>query len=103
MDHPFADPFDDVEPLFQSEQACEQASALALARLIAERRGVALEDLQPSGSRRRGRMGEKRHAALAELCTALRAEPYRWSYPQVGKFVGRDHTTVMYAVGAIRK
>jgi chromosomal replication initiation ATPase DnaA len=99
MDRPFVDPLEDAE---RFDPYVEQLAALALARLIAERRGVAFEDLQPSGTRKRGRMGDRRHAALAELCAALRALPYGWSYPKIGRFVGRHHTTIMHALRAKR-
>lgn len=44
-------------------------------------------------------MGPSRYShivrARAELYRVLRAAPYRWSYPAIGAFVGRDHTTVI--------
>lgn len=38
--------------------------------------------------------------ARADLYRRLRAAPMRWSYPMIGKYIGRDHTTIMYALRA---
>jgi chromosomal replication initiation ATPase DnaA len=63
-----------------------------LAREIAQRNGLLVADLKgPS---------RFRHIQVArtELYLALRAKPYQWSYPAIGRFVNRDHTTVLHAV-----
>lgn len=68
----------------------EDAGALAVN--VAETHGLDLEEML-STSRR------------AE-CVDARLEIYRelrkagWSYPRIGKFVGRDHTTIMHALDA---
>jgi chromosomal replication initiation ATPase DnaA len=67
--------------------------AQRLASEVAARFGLSAADV----------MGPARHPVLVRARTALylalREEPYGWSYPQIGRFVGnRDHTTVLAAV-----
>jgi hypothetical protein len=38
--------------------------------------------------------------ARQELYRALRVHPFNWSYPAIGSFVGRDHTTIMLAIAS---
>jgi chromosomal replication initiation ATPase DnaA len=58
-----------------------------LAGLIGERHGTTAVGVL--GRRRGPRFLEARR----ELYAALRA--WGWSYPAIGRFVGRDHTTVL--------
>lgn len=69
----------------------EAVDALAVARRIAERYGLPVEEL-----RVRGRATGRHRSARVALYVALRA--YGWSYPAIGRFAGRDHATVYYAL-----
>jgi chromosomal replication initiation ATPase DnaA len=66
------------------------AEAVEIRKRIARKHGVSVEEL----------VGRSclRHVVEArrELYCALRAR--KWSYPAIGRFCGRDHTTVMAAV-----
>jgi chromosomal replication initiation ATPase DnaA len=79
--------FENFAPSFDPEVA---------ARTIAARFGVRYEDMM--GPARWGTLPIARRA----LYRVLRAQG--WSLPQIGRFVGRDHTTVMIALrkGAVR-
>jgi len=73
-----------------------KSGADAMAFEVARAHGVRLADM----------LGPSRYAALARA----RADLYRrlrqcgWSYPMIGSFVGgRDHTTVMAALGMLRR
>lgn len=62
-----------------------------IARRIACQYGVTYEDMM--SHQRWGNLSEARLALYLEL------RALRWSYPQIGRFVGgRDHTTIMAAV-----
>lgn len=86
MDHPFLD--HDSPPIGVMTLDEANAAADEIARLC----GMGREDL----------LGPSRDA----LHTAGRAALYkrlragRWSFPMIGRFVGRHHTSVMYAVDA---
>lgn len=68
-----------------------------LARDIAESHNVLVYDVL--GHSRLATHTKARHA----LMRALRAEPYSFSYPEIGKLLDRDHTSVMYAIhGRVR-
>lgn len=47
-------------------------------------------------------LGKCRDAIHVEARVALyrKLREARWSYPMIGDFVGRHHTTIMYALGA---
>ncbi|MGH8748832.1 MAG: helix-turn-helix domain-containing protein [Burkholderiales bacterium] len=84
-------------------RALIQAQPLALSPLhfarviqaaVAQRHGMTVDEL-------RGRCREPKFlAARRALYRALRDAPAHWSYPEIGAFVGRHHTTVMSALGA---
>jgi chromosomal replication initiation ATPase DnaA len=60
---------------------------------VAQRHGVSVREMK-SASR-------ETHLVRArlELYRILRAPPFSWSYPSIGRFVGgRDHTTIIQAV-----
>ena len=62
---------------------------------IAKKHGISVKDM----------IGKGRHrhlcAARVELYRALRDQG--WSYPAIGRFVHRDHTTVIMALAPIEK
>jgi hypothetical protein len=62
----------------------------ALARQIADNHGVTVDDLV--GKSRFHHLAVARH----ELYATLRQ--WGWSYPAIGRFVGRDHTTIISAI-----
>jgi chromosomal replication initiation ATPase DnaA len=67
-------------------------SARELAARIAEDHGLTIENMLGPG--RFKHLAEAR----ADLYRALRAPPYSWSYPAIGRLVNRDHTTIIAAV-----
>lgn len=67
-----------------------------IAILVAERHGVTLEDLR--GPSRRLRASRPRQEAMALIMAQK-----RYSYPQVGRFFNRDHTTVIHGERAYQK
>jgi chromosomal replication initiator protein len=64
-----------------------------IAELVAERRGLTLEELR--GSSRVHKVCHPRQEAMALIMAQG-----RFSYPQVGRFFDRDHSTVIHAVQA---
>ena len=64
-----------------------------IATLVAERHGLTLEELR--GPSRKHRVSRPRQEAMA----FMRAEG-RFSYPQIARYFGKDHTTVLHAVRA---
>jgi chromosomal replication initiation ATPase DnaA len=66
-----------------------------LAEAIAARWGLtrgAMLAPTPKGSAPQGNALEARRELYAELRSR------GWSYPEIGRFCGRDHTTVLYAL-----
>jgi chromosomal replication initiation ATPase DnaA len=77
-----------VHGLTKAHGTAEQA-----AKEVAQRHGVRLREM----------LGPSRETHLVrarlELYRILRAPPFSWSYPSIGRFVGgRDHTTIISAV-----
>ena len=62
----------------------------ALLERVARACHVRVSDIQ--GPRRRQRQLQARHLAMYVF------RQIGWSYPEIGRFFGRDHTTVMSAV-----
>lgn len=72
------------------------STAAEMAELVAERHGLTVADmLGPSRLKHIVR-------ARTDLYLVLRAAPFSWSYPAIGRFCGeRDHTSIMWALGAL--
>lgn len=68
----------------------------ALLREVAEAHGFEIDHLR--GLNKTKRMVAARH----DFCRRAYAEG-RWSTVQIGRAINRDHTTVLYAVGALAK
>lgn len=69
-------------------------SSAEVVAVVAAEHGVTVDEiLSPS---------RYRHivAARREVCTRLRAQG--WSYPAIGRALGRDHATVMYLVKGMK-
>lgn len=62
-----------------------------LAELVAERHGVSLAELRGSSHARR--FARPRHEAFSLIRAAC-----GYSYPRIGKYFGRDHTTVLWGI-----
>lgn len=75
---------------------CEKVLVKKIIAATAEVYGISVTDLM--SNRRKAEFTEARHAAilLAVRCT-------KWSYPEIGRFFDRDHTTVMYAHKKLEK
>src|SRR5262249_11689557 len=69
----------------------------ALIAEVAAAHGVSVEDLR--GPRRFPHIVCARHAAMRRVHQAFQAK----SFPEIGRVFARDHTTVMYALGRLRK
>jgi hypothetical protein len=64
---------------------------------IAKEHGVTFEDIM--GPRRLKPVVAARKAAMI----AVAAHMPRWSLPQIGRFFNRDHTTIMHALGRLKR
>lgn len=75
---------------------CEKVMVKKIVAATADVYGISITDLM--SNRRSPEFTEARHAAmlLAGRCT-------KWSYPEIGRFFDRDHTTVMYAKKKLEK
>lgn len=73
-------------------EAITWTKAYDVAEQIATIYGLTREDL----------LGKCRDAIHVEARLALyrKLRDAKWSYPMIGEFVGRHHTTIMYALGA---
>jgi chromosomal replication initiation ATPase DnaA len=88
IDHPFVDV--GAEPADRP-----RVTARGLATAIAARFRVDPATLLAGGPKRaRGAV----QAARAAYYAALREPPFGWSLPQIGRFVGRHHSTVLDAL-----
>jgi chromosomal replication initiation ATPase DnaA len=67
-----------------------RATAQSLAMQVARRHGLSVEDML---SRRR-----YAHLAVARVDLYLALRGKGWSYPAIGRFVERDHTTIIAAL-----
>ena len=74
-----------------------RATILTLIAEEAAKAGVAVEEVM--GRARRRSIVRARYAAMRAV---HRAYPDK-SYPELARFFARDHTTVMYALGALKK
>jgi|HubBroStandDraft_1064217.scaffolds.fasta_scaffold308785_2 chromosomal replication initiation ATPase DnaA len=76
-----------VRSLTKAHGTADQA-----AEEVAQRHGVRLREM----------LGPSRETHLVrarlDLYRILRAEPFRWSLPSIGRFVNRDHTSILYAL-----
>lgn len=68
-----------------------RSSMRAIATDIAKQHQLSLDDLR--GPRRYKSIAEARRSAMASIYATG-----QFSYPQIGQFFNRDHTTVLYAV-----
>lgn len=68
----------------------ETEDAMREIEVICYKRKVLQEHL--FGRDRRPRAVEARR----DVIDLLRAAPYQWSWPEIGAFLKRDHTTIMY-------
>ena len=76
---------------------------LGLAKAHGSAEQAAEEVARRHGVRVREMLGPCRETHLVrarlDLYRVLRAEPFSWSYPSIGRFVGgRDHTSILYAL-----
>ncbi len=70
----------------------------AVVQAVADEHGVLIADLLSDCRRRRHVI--PRWAAFAQV-SAMSWRDGRPSYPQVGRWFGRDHTSVLYALGKL--
>lgn len=92
-DRPFVDvlPEDSVDGDAQESAIAEQLLKQTCACYL----------VTPTDLRRPGRSPRHLLAARHALMQAL--QQLGWNYVRIGKFVGRDRTTVMFALGAVHK
>ena len=89
MDRPVVDPF-----LEEETALIASGEARRVAVDVATRHGLVLAELLEGG-----RATKKIQAARRELYQALAAPPFSWSPGAIGRFVFRDRTTVLHALG----
>lgn len=74
-----------------------KTEARQIVRLTADQYGLLLDEMY---SKRRNQTAVfARHVAIHRL----RKRFPHWSYPQIGAAIGREHTSVMYALGLLQR